>query len=89
MFSNFDFSIFVCDYFSKVRQYKVPLENSQMVSMTRKSFSDETMKKVHWVRRMYADWRLFRQSQENLRNYSCDLDNLETVNKKDLNEAMC
>ena len=47
------------------------------------------MKKVHWARHIYCDWRLFRESQENLRNYSCDLDDLSTVNKTDLNEAMC
>ena len=47
------------------------------------------MKKVHWVWCMYADWRLFRDSQPNLRSYSCNLDAMETVNKKDLNEAMC
>ena len=60
-----------------------------MITLSRKRFLEETMKKVHWVRRMYGDWRLFRESQANLRSYSCNLDDIETVNKEDLNEAMC
>ena len=60
-----------------------------MLSLSRKTFSDETMKKVHWVKHMYTDWRLFRESQPNLKTYLCDLDDMETVNKVDLNAAMC
>ena len=67
----------------------MPLQKSDMMSLMRKSFSEEPMKKVHWARRMYCDWRLFRDSQENLRSYSCNLDDMATVNKHDLNEAMC
>ena len=60
-----------------------------MLSLKRKTFSDETMKKVNWAKRMYNDWRLFRESQPNLKTYLCNLDDMETVNKQDLNDAMC
>ena len=72
-----------------MRSFRRPLQKSQMVTLSRKKFSDETMKKVHWARRMYSDWRFFRNSQEDLRSFECDLDNVITVTKSNLNEALC
>ena len=73
----------------KLRSYKAPLEESVMVKMTRKTFSDETMKKVHWVRRMFNDWKTFRNSQEHLQSIDVDIDNVSTLDKMQLAEAIC
>ena len=75
--------------FRKLRSFKVPLQSDHMLSLSWKKFSDETMKKVMWAKQMYGDWRLFRGSQENLKTYYCDLDDLSTFNKFELSEALC
>ena len=47
------------------------------------------MKKVHWAKCMYSDWRSFRNSQSDLQSFECDLDNVTSVTKSNLNEAIC
>ena len=60
-----------------------------MVNMTQKTFSDETMKKVHWARRMFNDWKQFRNSQHGLQSYILDIDDVSNLQKEQLNEALC
>ena len=75
--------------FRKGRSFSMPLKDSQMVSMTRKQFSDETNKKIAWIKRMYTDWRSFRNSQKDLESFSCDLENVQSINPEGLNVALC
>ena len=56
-----------------------------MLSLSRKKFSDETNKKIN----MYNDWRAFRNGQEHLQSFSCDLHNLSSITPESLNSAMC
>ena len=60
-----------------------------MELLSRKKFSDETMKKVHWVRRMYVDWCNFRNSQDDLQSYECDIENVNSITKENLSHALC
>ena len=57
--------------------------------MGRKKFSEHTMKKVQWVRRMYNDWRNFRNSHATLQSISCDIDDISTITEKSLMPALC
>ena len=60
-----------------------------MSKLAHKSFSDETMKKVSWVRNMYNDWRIFRNSQPTLQDVKCDLEKLGDFSKEDLCYDLC
>ena len=60
-----------------------------MSNLSRKKFSDETMKKVNWVRRMYVDWRSFRNSQSDLQSFECDIEDVKTITKANLSAAVC
>ena len=76
-------------YCRKLHSYKEPLPQVVMVSMSRKTFSDETMKKVAWVRNMYNDWRLFRNGHSTLKSVNCDLEQLGSFSKEELCEDLC
>ena len=52
--------------------------------MSQKCFSDETMKKVSWVRTMHNDWKEFRNANPNFQNVCCDLENFGSFSKKQL-----
>ena len=38
---------------------------------------------------MYYDWRMFRNGSSDLKNITCDLEDIETINKPDLLFALC
>ena len=42
--------------------------------MSCKDFSSETKKKIHWVKKMYDDWRAFRRTLPYVEFVDCDLD---------------
>ena len=44
---------------------------------------------MKWVLKMYNDWRSYRNSQPELENISCNLDDLTTVTKDNLMFAVC
>ena len=67
------------------RKFKQPLPEDVLVSLARKNFSDETMKKVKWVTTMYIAWRQYRHSL----GLDCDLDDVSTINKESLIFALC
>ena len=70
-------------YFDRsYRRFNKPLSADQLVSIGRKNFSEHTMKKVQWVRRMYNDWRLFRNSEPRLQDVSCDIDDISTITEE-------
>ena len=60
-----------------------------MVSLTHKTFSDETMKKVHWVKCMFNDWIAYRQSREDLQSIDCNIDDVPNLEKSVLSAAIC
>ena len=39
------------------RTYNFPLDEQSFESMAYKNFSEETQKRIHWVRKMYSEWR--------------------------------
>ena len=71
------------------RSFHEPLPSEEMVTLSRKKFSDETNKKIRWVTHMYYDWRMFRNGSSDLKNITCDLEDIETINKSDLLFALC
>ena len=60
-----------------------------MVLLTRKKFSDETMKKVHWVRHMYTDWRQYRNNTAHLENVLSDIEDVDSLSKELLCKDIC
>ena len=79
----FNSVIYLYFTFREKRKYKAPLDNDTLVSFTRKQFSDETMKKVRWVVKMYNEWREYRHNQ-GLQYIPCDLNDLSTVSEESL-----
>ena len=75
--------------FRKVRSYKKPLTEEALSNISNKRFSDETMKKVKWVRNMYDDWRQFRNNDSKLRNVISDLENWKNLSKEQLCQDLC
>ena len=55
-----------------------------MLRLSRKNFSEETIKTVTWVRKMYSQWRLHRNQQESGEFIFCDLDDTETITQDNL-----
>ena len=53
------------------------------MSISRKNFSSETMRKVNWVKNMYDDWRSYRHSL-GLQYIDCDLDDVTTITEESL-----
>ena len=60
-----------------------------MVTMTRKQFSDETVKKINWAKGMYMDWMRFRNKNPNLENVNCNIEELGSFSKEDLCHYLC
>ena len=75
--------------FRPVRAYNVPLDDRSLSSMSKKSFSDESLKKIRWVRHMYAEWRMLRNEDGNFGYISCDLEDVKTINVHDFVFGMC
>ena len=73
----------------KLRSYKEPLPHNVMSKLRNKTFSDETMKKVAWVRRMYGDWRKFRNDNTTLPNVHVDIEQVGSFSKEELCETLC
>ena len=71
-------------FFRFTRQYNEPLNYEAMQKLARKKFSEETLKKVTWVRRMFSEWRLHRNDQDLGEFIYCDLDDPETITEENL-----
>ena len=65
------------------------MKDDDLKDLGHKNFSPETMKKVRWMLNMFHDWRQFRESQPNLENIYCDMDDVHTISKKSVNVAIC
>ena len=55
-----------------------------MLKLSRKNFSEETVKKVTWVRHMYSQWRIFHNEEQKESVIYCDLDDTETITEENL-----
>ena len=69
--------------------YKKPLQQNVMESLSHKNFSDETMKKVNWVRRMYNDWREFRNGNPNLQSINSNIEEFNHLKKDEFANNVC
>ena len=75
------------DYFfnSSGCRYNFPLDYESFEALSHKNFSEETMKKIHWVRKMYGDWHDTRNVDHGHDEIiHCDLENLPSVNVESL-----
>ena len=75
-------------FFFSGRTYNTPLPKDELVCLSHKNFSDETMKKVRWVTKMYRDWRSYRHSN-GFEFISCDLDDKATITQESLIFGIC
>ena len=50
--------ISIFSFFRILRGYNEPLDHDSMTKLARKNFSDDTLKKVKWVRHMFSQWRI-------------------------------
>ena len=55
-----------------------------MLKLSCKNFSEETIKKVTWVQRMYSQWRIYCNAQQSDALIMCDLDDTETITEDNL-----
>ena len=69
-------------YFRILRGYNEPLDHDSMTKLARKNFSDDTLKKVKWVRHMFSQWRIDRNNNGNEEFIYCDLDDHETITEQ-------
>ena len=60
-----------------------------MRSLTSKTFSGEKIKKIHWVKCMFTDWRYFRNNSPYLQSVECNLDDDASINVETLNASIC
>ena len=73
---------------TSIRNFKEPLPEEELAHLSHKNFSDETLKQVHWVRKMYCEWRSYRNSQ-GLAFISCDLEDKAIITAESLKFALC
>ena len=66
------------------RSYNDPLDLESMRRLSRKNFSEETMKKVAWVHHMYSQWRIYCNSLDNGEYIYCNLDGHETITQENI-----
>ena len=74
-------------FFRSSRTYNFPLDDQTLSSLGRKKFSDETVKKIGWVQRMYSDWREVHNAT-GINYIACDLEDMNTVSVDDFVFAM-
>ena len=60
----------------------------ELAHLSHKNFSDETMKQVQWVRKMYCEWRTYRHSN-GFDEITCDLEDKATITAESLKFALC
>ena len=65
------------------------MDDVALENLSQKNFSDETLKKVSWVKNMFQHWREFRNSCDDLQNVECDLDDIESISQESLKFALC
>ena len=81
------FSLFIILSFSG-RTFNAPLPDEDLVDLSHKNFSPETLKKVRWVTKMYREWRNYRHAS-GFQYISCDLDQVSSITQESLVFALC
>ena len=69
-------------------EFKVPLLDEDLVELSHKNFSDETMKQIRWVRKMYREWCSQREGL-GLAAIKCNLENKAMITVESLKYALC
>ena len=64
------------------------MKQEDLSDLGHKNFSEETLKKVKWVTKMYREWRSYRNSASGVENVTCDLDGKDTITVESLNFAI-
>ena len=70
------------------RNFKETLSDDALVKLSHKNFSEETMKQMRWVRKMYREWRAFCHSCD-LIFICCDLEDRAMITAESLKFALC
>ena len=73
---------------STAHTFKVPLLDDELAELSHKNFSPDTMKQIHWVRKMYRNWRDHRHSC-GFDYIACDLEDKATITAESLKFALC
>ena len=68
--------------------FKEPLAEEDLIELSHKNFSSKTLKQVHWVRKMYREWRAFRNNS-GFAFIQCDLEDKATITAESLKYTMC
>ena len=71
---------------SSKHRYNEPLKAEDLKDLKHKNFSEDTLKKIKWVTKMYREWRGHRNVGGIV--IQCDLDKNETVSVATLNAAV-
>ena len=79
---------FTCPSTSTHCTFKKPLFKSDMMALSHKNFSEETMKQIRWVRKMYHEWHSHRQAL-GLQDIVCDLEDNAMITAVSLKFALC
>ena len=66
--------------------FKEPLPESDMMALSHKNFSDETMKQIRWVCKIYHEWCSHRQGVQDI---VCDLEDKAMITVASLKFALC
>ena len=70
------------------QDFKEPLSNEDLVKLSHKIFSNETMKQIWWVRKMYHEWRTCCHAH-GFEFIQCDLEDRATITAESLKFALC
>ena len=71
-----------------VQEFKAPLSMQSLVELSHKNFSPETMKKVHWARKIFREWRQYRAGLDG-DGIACDLEDCTMITAASLSYALC
>ena len=73
---------------SSSRNFKPPLLEQDLEELSHKNFSNETMKQICWVCKIYHDWHYYRKGL-GLESIKCDLEDKATITAESLKYALC
>ena len=68
--------------------FQSTLCDMELAHLSHKNFSDETMKQVHWVHKMYHEWCNYRHSN-GFDQITCDLEDKAMITVESLKFALC
>ena len=69
--------------------FNEPLDFAELDKLTKKTFAEETMKKINWVTSMYNEWRENRNASPEFEYIEADLDYTDPLTIDNLSYALC